>query len=80
VQVRARPRRGDEVVGVRVNEDTFTIQLRDKTGRLLSFRKADLQQLAFEPETSVMPSYRGQLDDTQLNDLVAYLMTRTGRP
>ncbi|AMY07072.1 Cytochrome c oxidase subunit III [Luteitalea pratensis] len=80
VQVRARPRRGDEVVGVRVNEDTFTIQLRDKTGRLVSFRKADLQQLAFEPETSVMPSYRGQLDDTQLNDLVAYLMTRTGRP
>ena len=34
VPVRARPRRGDEVVGVRVNEDTFTIQLRDTTGRL----------------------------------------------
>ena len=80
VPVRVRPRRGDEVVGVRINEDTFTIQLRDTTGRLHSFRKADLQQLAFEPHTSVMPSYRGQLDDAQLDDLVAYLMTRKGRP
>lgn len=79
VPVRARPRRGDEVLGVRVNEDTFTIQLRDKTGRLHSFRKADLEQLAFEPRTSLMPSYRGQLDEAQLNDLVAYLMTRKGR-
>jgi cytochrome c oxidase cbb3-type subunit 3 len=80
VPVRARPRGGEEVVGVRINEDTFTIQLRDATGRLHSFRKADLQHLAFEPQTSVMPSYRGQLDEAQVNDLVAYLMTRKGRP
>lgn len=80
VPVRAQPRQGAEVVGVRVNEDAFTIQLRDKTGRLHSFRKADLQRLAFEPGTSLMPSYRGQLDGPQLDDLVAYLMTRRGRP
>ena len=80
VSVRARSQRGEEVSGVRVNEDTFTIQLRDKTGRLLSFRKADLQQLTFELGASAMPSYRVQLDDAQLDDLVAYLMTRKGRP
>ena len=80
VPVRALPRQGAEILGIRVNEDTFTIQLRDKTGRLHSFRKADLQRLAPEPGTSLMPSYRGQLDATQLDDLVAYLMTRRGLP
>jgi cytochrome c oxidase cbb3-type subunit 3 len=78
--VRVRPTRGDEVVGMRVNEDSFTIQLRDTTGRLHSFRKRDLQHLAMEPASSVMPSYRGQLAEAQVNDLVAYLMTRKGRP
>ena len=33
VVVRAQPRGGAEVVGVRVNEDSFTVQLRDQQGR-----------------------------------------------
>jgi cytochrome c oxidase cbb3-type subunit III len=76
VVVRAQPRVGPEVTGLRLNEDSFTIQLRDPQGRLYSFRKADLRRLAPEPETSLMPSYRGMLGDAELNDLVAYLMTR----
>jgi hypothetical protein len=78
VMVRAQPHDGAEVVGVRLNEDAFTIQLRDPQGRVHSFRKADLRRLQPEPETSLMPSYRGQLADTELDDLVAYLMTRQG--
>jgi putative heme-binding domain-containing protein len=56
VVVRAQPRGGAEVLGVRVNEDAFTVQLRDPQGRLHSFRKAELQYLRPEPATSLMPS------------------------
>jgi putative heme-binding domain-containing protein len=74
--VRAQPRRGPEIIGVRLNEDTFTIQIRDQAGRLHSLRKADLERLAPDPASSLMPSYRGALSTAELDDLVAYLMTR----
>lgn len=76
VVVNAKPRNGPEVAGVRVNEDTFTIQLRDQQGRLHSFAKADLERLVPDPATSLMPSYRDLVKDSDLSDLVAYLMTR----
>ncbi|MDH4067044.1 MAG: c-type cytochrome, partial [Acidobacteriota bacterium] len=78
VVAQAQPLQGPEVAGVLVNEDSFTIQLRDRAGRLHSLRKADLRTLEYNPRTSLMPSYRGKLDDRQLNDLVAYLMTLRG--
>src|ERR1700676_1006797 len=42
--VRVVTRDGREVRGLRVNEDSFTIQVRDAGNQLYSFRKADLQQ------------------------------------
>ena len=74
--VRAQPRGGTEVVGVRLNEDSFSIQIRDQQGRLHSFRKADLQRLQPAPDMSLMPSYRDALTGAEINDLVAYLMMR----
>ena len=76
VVVHAQPRSGSEVTGVRVNEDAFTIQLRDQQGRLHSFAKADLERLVPDPVASLMPSYRELVKDPDLSDLVAYLMTR----
>jgi cytochrome c oxidase cbb3-type subunit 3 len=76
VVVRAQRRGGAEVVGMRVNEDTFTIQLRDQQGRVHSFRKSELQQLRTDPATSLMPDYRDTLKKDEIEDLVAYLMTR----
>jgi putative heme-binding domain-containing protein len=76
VLVRAQPRAGAELLGVRVNEDTFTIQLRDQQGRVHSFRKAELRALRVDLTTSVMPSYRETLSEAEINDLVAYLMMR----
>jgi putative heme-binding domain-containing protein len=76
VVVRAQPRGGAEVLGMRVNEDTFTIQLRDQQGKLHSFRKTELQTLRAEPAMSLMPSFRNTLKEAELNDLVAYLMMR----
>jgi len=64
---------GREVRGVRINEDPFTIQLRDTTNQFHSYRKSDLKQLDKEFGKSLMPSFRGRITDAELNDLVAYL-------
>lgn len=74
LMVRAQPRGGTEVTGIRVNEDAFTIQIRDQQG-LHSFRKRELERLVREPGTSLMPSYRDTLRARDLDDLVAFLMT-----
>lgn len=64
---------GSEVRGVRINEDSFTIQLRDASGRLYSFRKADVTNIDKQTGRSLMPSYRDRLNAADTDDLVAYL-------
>ena len=64
---------GSEVRGVRVNEDSFTIQLRDASGALYSFRKSDVTNIDKQPGRSLMPSYRDRLNPGETDDLVAYL-------
>ena len=73
--VRAVPRDGEEVDGVRVNEDTFSIQIRDATGRIHSFYKSDLAELHRDFGKSPMPSFAKALTKDQLDDLVAYLVS-----
>lgn len=75
---RVATRDGRSIQGVRVNEDGFSIQLRDVNGRLHSYRKTDLRKLEKDPKSSLMPSYRGQLSEKELDDIVAYLATRRG--
>ena len=65
------------VMGVRVAEDTFTIQLIDEAGRHRSFRKSELRELQLLPEESMMMSY-ADFTDEELDDLVAYLATLRG--
>src|SRR5437868_5305465 len=64
---------GREVRGIRVNEDSFTIQLRDAAGRLYSFRKADVANIDKQRGRSLMPSYKDRLNATDTDDLVAYV-------
>ena len=64
---------GQRATGVRVNEDSFSIQIRDSAGRSYSFWKKDLAQVDKQRGKSPMPSYQGQLADAELTDLVAYL-------
>jgi putative heme-binding domain-containing protein len=71
--VKATPRTGTAVIGIRLNEDSFTIQLRDAAGRFHSFRKQDLAELKKDLTTSPMPSYRDKLSSAEVDDLVAYL-------
>jgi putative heme-binding domain-containing protein len=68
---------GRKITGLRVNEDTFTLLVRDLAGHYYSFDKADLQKVETEPGKSLMPSYTN-LSATELDDLVAYLASLKG--
>jgi putative heme-binding domain-containing protein len=77
VSVRVRTRDGKVISGIRVNEDSFTIQIKDAENRFHSFRKADLAVVDIETGESAMPVYGG-LSAAQLDDLVSYLASLRG--
>ena len=66
-------RNGPSVTGVRVNEDSFSIQVRDNAGSTHSFWKSEIGNIERQQGKSAMPSYKGQLSDAELTDVVAYL-------
>jgi cytochrome c oxidase cbb3-type subunit 3 len=78
--VSAAPATGAAVRGIRVNEDSFTIQLRDAAGTYYSFRKAELKDLRRLEGQTPMPPYEGQVKGADLDDLVAYLAGLKGKP
>jgi cytochrome c oxidase cbb3-type subunit III len=69
---------GRSFEGTRVYEDSFSIELKDATGKFHSFQKLQLTQLEKVPGKSVMPSFKDTLSATQLDDLVAYLASLKG--
>lgn len=75
--VRAITADGKTVVGRRLNEDTYTVQLIDSNERLLSLHKAALRSYEVL-KTSPMPSYMDRLDPQSLADVVAYLVSLRG--
>src|SRR5215471_8898813 len=66
-------KQGGEVRGIRVNEDAFTIQVRDQAGKFYSLRKADLELLEKQAGKSLMPSFANRIKADELTNLVAYL-------
>ncbi len=70
-------RDGRNLRGARVNEDSFTIQLRGDDDQFHSFRKSELKDLKKEFGVSTMPSYKS-LAAAELDDLVAYLANLRG--
>jgi cytochrome c oxidase cbb3-type subunit III len=70
---------GATVRGLRVNEDTFTIQIRNAKGQYSSFRKSDLKELRKLSGKSPMPTYKGSLTQDDLTDLTAYLAGLRGK-
>ena len=78
LMVRLITKDGQEIRGVRLNEDTFTIQVRDGDDRIRSFEKSTLVGLEKKFGESLMPSYLDALSDSDLEDLVAYLISLRG--
>jgi cytochrome c oxidase cbb3-type subunit 3 len=68
---------GKTVSGRRLNEDTYSVQLIDDSGRLVSLLKSDLKEFQVQT-TSPMPSYRDKLSPDEIADLVAYLLSLKG--
>lgn len=68
--------KGESISGLRVNEDAFSIQLRDAAGGLRSFKKSELRQIDKQFDRSTMPA--AKLAAAQLDDLVAYLTSLRG--
>jgi len=66
-------KQGAEVRGIRVNEDAFTVQVRDQAGKFYSLRKADIELLDKQMGKSLMPSFANRLAGPELDNLVAYL-------
>jgi len=75
--VRAVKKDGTVINGRRVNEDTYSVQLMDTQGRLVSLMKADLREYTISTKAS-MPSYKNELNPTELADVMAYLLALKG--
>ncbi|HUP02996.1 MAG TPA: c-type cytochrome [Bryobacteraceae bacterium] len=70
---------GKIIIGRRLNEDSYSVQLIDTQDRLVSVMKDDLKEYRLI-KNSPMPSYEGKLSQEQLRDLVAYLASLKGTP
>ena len=78
LQVRLVTKDGQHMTGVRLNEDTFSIQIRDLSGRVRSFFKSELTELHKDWGKSFMPSYRDIFSKEELDDVVAFLASLRG--
>lgn len=68
---------GKSLRGIRLNEDTYSLQLRDFSGNLHSIWKDEIAHIASEKK-SAMPAYRGKLSDQEIDDVVAFLASEKG--
>ena len=70
---------GARTLGNVLNEDRHSLQLLDLRGTLRSFDKATLQTIERDPN-SMMQSYDGVFDESEMEDLLSYLVSlRRGR-
>lgn len=77
--VHAVTKNGTVINGLRLNEDTHTVQLMDDNGRLVSLSKSDLREYTLL-KTTPMPTYQGKLTPQEVADVVSYLTSLKGLP
>jgi putative heme-binding domain-containing protein len=66
---------GKVIVGLRINETNFSIQLREENGRFHSLLKRDLEDFRVMDKSLMPENIPEQLTVKQLHDLFAFLMT-----
>ena len=71
-RARATTEDGQVVEGLRLNEDSFSLQVLTTDGKLVSLDKTKLRSFEVVSD-SPMPSYVGRLSDMELDDVIAYL-------
>ena len=77
--IRAVTKDGRTVTGRRLNEDTFTVQLVDDRGTLVSLVKSELREYSVT-RTFPLPAAKTALSPAERADLAAYLTTLTTAP
>lgn len=77
--VRATGTAGRSVSGIRLNEDTSSIQLREASGALVSLRRSELREVELV-RRSPMPSFEGKLSARELDHLLAFLLAPVKLP
>jgi putative heme-binding domain-containing protein len=75
--VRAVASDGRVISGRRLNEDTFTVQILDNEGRLVSLVKSQLREYTTS-RRSPRPAAKDKLTDEERAHLTAYLAALTG--
>jgi putative heme-binding domain-containing protein len=68
---------GQTIVGIRLNEDDLSVQLRDTSDNLRSILKINIKEIRRD-RPSLMPVYGSILSKKELEDLVAYLSSLRG--
>ena len=76
--VEAVTKTGERIAGSRMNEDPFSIQIRDGSGKIRSLLKSEISELKKQWGKSTMPAYKEVFSASELNDLVAYLGSLRG--
>jgi len=71
--VEASDQDGKVYSGIRLNEDTYSIQFIDLDENLHAIAKQNLRTLTVDKKKSRMPGYGEMLSAAELDDLVAYL-------
>src|SRR5215831_7097988 len=66
--------RGERLEGLIRNEDNFSIQLQSADGNFHLLRKSDVQSCEHRDGSLMPANYRERLSDSELDDLVSYLM------
>lgn len=67
-----------EFEGLRINEDEFSVQLRDISGAIHSFDKRELLDLELAYGHSLMPGYDTMLNAREVDHVASYLMSLKG--
>jgi putative heme-binding domain-containing protein len=69
---------GEEISGVKKNEDMFSVQIMDNRERIQGYLREDMKSVT-DGRQSAMPAFGpDKLTDAQLDDLLAYLETLQG--
>ncbi len=76
--VNVKTKAGGSVTGIRLNEDSFSIQVRDLNDGIHSIWKSDIAEINKDWGKSTMPGYRTLLSPAEIDDLVAFLAALRG--
>ena len=72
------PQNGSPIVGVKKNEDLFSVQIMDVTERIQGYDKSALRSVQDGTRSAMPPFGSNRLTDAQLNDVISYLQTLRG--